>query len=591
MGKKQRQLCCRMKLMVAVGVLIIFLPSWLFIPETYRELTRFFVRGLSARGVETADTLFVNATIWTGDARRPWAQSMAVANGRILSLGNASEAQTGQVAAIGPNTKIVDLEGKFVTPGLIDSHVHFISGGLQMTYVQLGTADSRDEFTRRLQLAAEGVKEGKWIIGVNWNHELWGGEMPEAAWIDAPNHPVVACRLDGHTCVINSVALALAGIHRDTPEPPGGIIVKDHNGDPTGLLVDSALTYVQKRIPQPSVEDRRAAYLRASELALSNGVTGVVDFGRLTPMGPPEQPWDDLNDVYLWADAAGLMRVRVTVFYPLEIWPTVAAFVKQRGHDVSQWLRVGGVKAFADGSVGSGTALFHQAYADDKDNFGLQVADPDWLFEAALSADEANLQIAVHAIGDAANDQVLSVFDAVKSKNGPRDRRLRMEHAQHLSAEAPQHFGRENIIASMQPDHLRDDALFATKRLGEDRAAQSSFLMKTLLSNGTVLALGSDWMVAPLEPLAGVEAATTRIPHGQSTPWNSEEVISREAALTGYTWGGAYASFRDAEVGTLSPAKFADFVVFSDNLLTHESSTKPVVLATYVAGVRAHPIS
>lgn len=586
MGRKDRQLCCQMKLMVAVGVLIIFLPSWLFAPETYRELARFFMRRTGWKGGQAADVLFVNATIWTGDVRQPWAHSMAVANGRILSLGDSPE-----VLAIGRDTKIVDLEGKFVTPGFIDSHTHFISGGLQMDYVQLETVTSRADFTNRLKLATESVEKGKWIIGVNWNHESWGGELPEASWIDAPNHPVVACRVDGHMCVANSFALALADIHRGTVNPEGGTIVRDHKGDPTGALVDTALTRVVKCIPQPSVEERRSAYQKASELALSNGVTSVVDFGRITPGGPPEQPWDDLNDVYLWADSTGHMKVRVTAYYPLQIWSTVAAFVKQRGHDVSQWLRVGGVKAFADGSLGSQTALFHQAYADDESNFGLQVADPDWILETALSADEANLQIAVHAIGDAANDQVLSIFETVKSRNGPRDRRLRIEHAQHLSAKAPKRFGSENIIASMQPDHLRDDALIAAKRIGEERAMQSSFLTKSLLSNGTVIALGSDWTVAPLEPLLGLQAATTRIPRGESRPWNSEELISIEAALKGYTWGSAYACFRDAQVGTLSPTKFADFVVLSDNLLTHHFSTTPSVLATYVAGERVYSVS
>ncbi|KAH8967699.1 hypothetical protein BDL97_03G090200 [Sphagnum fallax] len=447
MGRKQRQVCFGLRLLVLLAVLIVIAPPWFFSIDTYFALMRFVRKGLSFKEDEGADIVFTNATIWTGDSIQPWAEFMVLRKGRILRVGNLTQLQ---YMRIGSKMEVVDLEGKFVTPGFIDSHLHFLHGGLQMKHVDLGCVNSRAEFERKFRIAAEDVESGKWIFGSMWNEENWGGTLPEASWIDnvTPHHPVWACRIDVHTCLANSMAMALANISRDTVDPEGGTVVKNILGDPTGLFKDMASRLITHHIPPMSVEERREALIRASELALSRGVTSVVDFGRV---GASEHPWDDFREVYLWADAAGRMQVRVSIFLPIETWQSVMALVRQRGFMLSQWLHIGGVKAFADGSLGTRTALFHKAYADDNSNYGLLALDLDWFQEAVLGADNAGLQVAVHAIGDAANDHVLSTFETVVSKNGPRDRRFRIEHAQHLSAGAPERFQASGVVASVQP--------------------------------------------------------------------------------------------------------------------------------------------
>ncbi|PNY01951.1 amidohydrolase ytcj-like protein, partial [Trifolium pratense] len=296
------------------------------------------------------------------------------------------------------------------------------------------------------------TKPGSWILGGGWNNDLWGGDLPAACWIDdvTPNNPVWLSRTDGHMGWANSVALTLAGITNLTDNPRGGTIMRTSGGEPTGLLIDSAMELVASQIPEVSIDDRRDALQKASNLALTRGVTTVVDMGRYYPGMSADLSWEDFTDVYLWTNAISKMKVRVCLFFPMVTWQRLADLVNKMGHSLSQWVYFGGVKAFADGSLGSNSALFYEPYQDEPDNYGLLVTEPDALLNMTSESDLSGLQVAVHAIGDRANDLILDIYSSVASKNGMRDRRFRIEHAQHLAPGTPSRFGKEGVVASVQ---------------------------------------------------------------------------------------------------------------------------------------------
>ncbi|KAK8575714.1 hypothetical protein V6N13_033028 [Hibiscus sabdariffa] len=512
---------------------------------------------------------------------------MAIRDGRILRLGNYSALQD----LSGYGTKELNLEGKVVVPGFIDSHVHLISAGLQMARVQLGV-NQKDEVVRRVKEAALNAKRGSWILGGGWNNDLWGGELPVASWIDevTADNPVWLTRMDGHMGLANSVALKLAGVTNLSKDPNGGTIMRTADGEPTGLLIDAATELILSWIPEVSVDERREAMVRASSFALTRGVTTVVDFGRYFPGAPVEHSWQDFSDVYQWADASGKMKIRVCLFFPMETWSRLYGVINRAGRALSNWIYFGGVKAFADGSLGSNSALFHEPYFDDPHNFGLQVVESESLLNMTMASDMSGLQVAIHAIGDRANDLILDMYESVVSKNGKRDRRFRIEHAQHLAPGTAARFGQQGIVASVQPDHLLDDADAAIRKLGVDRAQKGSYLFRSLLSSNALLALGSDWPVTSAYPLRAIRTAMKRIPPGWENAWIPSECLSLNDALIAHTISAARACFLEDEIGSLSTGKLADFVILStdswDKFATEGSAS---VSATYVGGVQAYP--
>ncbi|XP_058196312.1 protein LONG AFTER FAR-RED 3 isoform X2 [Rhododendron vialii] len=506
----------------------------------------------SSSSPSVADLFVTNGFIYTSDSSLPVADSMAIRAGRVLRVGNHSS--------------------------------------LQMVRVELRGMNNKDEFIRKVKDAVRNLKHGSWLLGGGWNNDLWGGEFPMASWIDdiTPHNPVWLSRMDGHMGLANSMALKIAAITNNTGDPEGGGIVRTTDGEPTGLLIDSAMKLVLSCIPEVSIDGRREALVRASNHALTKGVTTIVDFGRYFPGTSAEHPWEDFSEVYRWADISGQMKIRVCLFFPMSTWSRLQGLIHEKGRKLSKWLYLGGVKAFADGSLGSNSALFYEPYVDDPQNFGLQVTDMESLFNMTVESDKSGLQVAIHAIGDRANDLILDMYKSVVAKNGMRDRRFRIEHAQHLAPGTVGRFGEEGVVASMQPDQLLGDADSAIRKLGAERAQRGSYLFRSLLASN--LSFGSDWPVVEINPLSSIKTAMKRIPPGWENAWIPSECISLSDALNAYTISAARACFLDEEVGSLSPGKFADFVVLSteswDELMAEGSA---YVKATYVGGVQAYP--
>lgn len=450
----------------------------------------------------------------------------------------------------------------------------------------------KHNFVGKVREAVKYTRQGSWLLGGGWNNELWGGEFPMASWINdiTPHNPVWLSRTDGHMGLANALALKVAGVNNLTKDPDGGSIVRNGDGEPTGLLIDSAMEIILSCIPEVSVDERREALSRASKLALTRGVTAVVDFGRYFPGASAELSWEDFSDVYTWADSVGKMLIRVCLFFPLETWALLRDVKYKGGHSRSQWIHLGGVKAFADGSLGSNSALFHESYVNEPDNYGIQVSDMESLQDLALLADKDGIQVAIHAIGDKANDHVLDMYASVMLQNGMKDRRFRIEHAQHLVPSRAARFGELDLIASVQPDHLLYDAESAIKKLGKERAHDGSYVFQSILAGNGKLAFGSDWPVVDINPLSSIRTAMKRIPYGWGKAWGPSQCINVDDALKAYTIRAAEACFLEKHVGSLSVGKLADFVVLSaDSWHAFSAEASASVHATYVGGIRKFP--
>jgi predicted amidohydrolase YtcJ len=491
----------------------------------------------------------------------------------IAAVGSSAEIRKMTVTS----TRVIDAKGQMLVPGFTDAHVHFIAGGFRLASVQLRDARTPAEFAARLKAFAATVPRGTWIQGGDWHHELWGGELPTRQWIDSvtPDHPVWVNRLDGHMALANSAALRAAGVTRDVRDVAGGTIVRDADGEPTGVFKDNAMDVVERVVPPPPPALSDRALDAAMAHVARQGVTAVHHMGG----------WDDL-EVLERAHRAGRLRTRVYAAVPLATWQRLRDTVASRGRG-DNWLRIGGLKGYVDGSLGSHTAAMLAPFADAPTDRGLYVTPPESLYAWTKGADAAGLQVLVHAIGDAANRTQLDVFRRVAEENGPRDRRFRIEHAQHLDPADVPRFAAQAVIASMQPYHAIDDGRWADKVIGPVRA-QGTYAFRALLDAGATLAFGSDWYVAPPTPLEGIYAAVTRRTLDGAHPegWVPSQKITVEEALRAYTSAGAYASFDEAERGTLERGKLADFVLVDRDLtrVPPETLRDARVVLTVVGG-------
>jgi predicted amidohydrolase YtcJ len=504
------------------------------------------------------DLILTDGRFWTGVVNSPWAEAVAIRGERIVAVG--SRADVAKLAA--PTTRTVDLGGKLGLPGFIDDHTHFIDGGFQLLSVDLRDAKTQVEFRRRIADHAKRVGPGRWIQGGGWDHENWpGAPLPTKELIDAvtPDNPVAVERLDGHMILANSLALRNAGITKATPDPPGGLIVRDpKTGEPTGVLKDAASGLVERVIPEPSEAEYDAALDAALAEAARHGVTSVDDI-TLWSHWPIYQRYRE----------AGKLTVHIYSRTPMSEWEKQRDAVDHFGPG-DEWLRLGGLKAFMDGSLGSTTAYFFQPYNDAPDTSGLMRPDnqPEGkMKDRILTADAAGLQCSVHAIGDRANNLLLNYLEEAERVNGPRDRRFRVEHAQHLQASDIPRFAKLGVIASMQPYHCIDDGRWAEKRIGPERI-KTTYAFRTLLDTGARLVFGSDWPVAPLDPIRGIYSAVTRRTLDGKNPagWVPEQKITVQEAVRAYTSTGAYAEFSERNKGTLEPGKLADIAVLSDDI-------------------------
>jgi predicted amidohydrolase YtcJ len=527
----------------------------------------------AAESLAEEATLVVHGRIWTGDDKQPWAEAVAVNGEQVIAVG----ARDDIAKWVGDDTQVIDAGDGLIVPGLIDSHIHLIDGGLRLASVQLRDAKSREEFVRRIGEYVKTQPAGTWITGGDWDHSLWGGELPSRDWIDAvtPNNPVWINRLDGHMSLANSAAMQAAKVGDDVKDVEGGEIVRDAAGRPTGIFKDNAMGLIDRAEPGSTTQQLLDATVAAMDYLAARGVTAVHHLGTFRHL-----------DVFRIAQKRGLLKTRIYACTPLEQWQRLADEVKTRGRG-DEWLKIGGLKGYVDGSLGSHTAAFLAPFSDAPADRGLLVNTAEDLESWTRDADRAGLQIAVHAIGDRAIRLQLDVFERVAAANGPRDRRFRIEHAQHISPQDIARFAKLDVIASMQPYHAIDDGRWAERFIGAERS-ETTYAFRSLLDSGAMLAFGSDWYVAPPTPMEGIYAAATRRTLDGEHPdgWVPRQKISVEESLKAYTIDAAYAGFSEASLGSLETGKLADMVVLERNLFdvpSEELNSVPIA-ATIVGG-------
>ncbi len=510
---------------------------------------------------------------WTGDSARPWAEAVSVAGDSIVAVGDSAEL----LATAGPATEVI--RGPFLTPGLQDDHTHFFSWGATLASVDLRDAESPAEFTRRIAEFARRLKPGEWILGGNWDHERFpGATLPSRDWVDSvtPDNPVLVDRYDGHMAFANSAALRAAGLVLRVRDVAGGEIGRDRAGELTGIFRDAAMGLVLQAVPPPSESQLDSMLVRAMEDAAAHGVTGV-SFVSST--------WAETGALKR-AKARGALTLRVTEYHQIADWRSAAESLRMNGPGDAM-LRIAGVKGMVDGSLGSTTAWFDQPFSDAPHTSGLAVTPADSLRRWIGQADSAGLQVVVHAVGDRANGWLLDVFDSVAQANGPRDRRFKIEHAQHLRRPDISRFAALNVMPSMQPYHAIDDGRWAEKRIGPERI-KTTYAFRSLLDAGARLAFGSDAPVAPLDPIQGIYAAVTRATLDGKSPagWVPEEKITVEEALRAYTAANAWGTYAEGIVGVLRPGMRADLVVLDRDLtaIPPEAIRDTKVVATLVNG-------
>ena len=530
-----------------------------------------------------ADVIFTHGNIYTGvidvsaslgAGKR--AEALAIRGDRILAVGTREE-----IAKLkGPETKIIDLGGRFVMPGFNDAHMHLASAGLEKMTVDMVGAKTLDEFRERLRAKCDAAAADEWVTGEGWDETLWPVKVPPTRWdLDevSGDHPVFLGRVDGHVAVANTRALQLASVSVASKDPPGGRIDRDEGGTPTGILREKATDLVRAVIPKPTHEKRRYAIELALADLASHGVTSAQDYSQ----------WEDFQ-IYEEIERDSKLTARISEWLPFD--DSLDELNRKRdSHPASDnMLHTGMLKGFMDGSLGSKTAALLEPYSDDPGNTGIPQYEPDKLNAMTKERVLAGYQIGFHAIGDKGVQMALDAFaEAEKAakeakvkaadSGSPNDYRLRIEHAQVTTPQQFQHFKELKVIASMQPSHLLTDMNWATSRLGAKRV-ETSYAWSEFLRRGVVLAFGTDYPVEPVTPFRGIYSALTRMSEDGRKAYPGQK-LTIEQTIAAYTTGSAYAEFTEKQKGKLSPGMLADFVVLDQDIT---AALPPKILATKV---------
>ncbi len=518
----------------------------------------------------TPELIFVNADIHTMDGARPRAQAVAIDDGVIVAVGTDAEIKR---LAIG-STRVIDLAGKTLTPGLIDAHCHLYGLGVDLENISVRGLASEQAAVTKLATASKASK-GEWVLGRGWDQNRWPAQQwPTKASLDVAfgDRPVLVRRIDGHASWVNSKALALANITKATPDPTGGKILRDDQGEPTGVLIDNAGELVDAVIPVASAAVRERRIRQAAKLAIEAGITGVHDMGIE----------DATADVYRTLAAANQLPLRVYAYLAGD--PGKLARVRVAPAPATGWFAMRGVKFFADGALGSRGARMYAPYDDERANKGLWVTEPGVLRDAVDAAVSGGWQVAIHAIGDAGIGSVLDAYLAASAKHGG-DRRLRVEHLQVVAPEDWKRLVESKAIASMQPTHATSDMPWAEQRVGAERI-RGAYAWRTVLDKGVPLAAGSDFPVEEVAPLLGIYAAVTRQDATGKPPggWYPDQKLTLDEALAAFTSGAAYAEFAEGSRGVIAVGRVADVTVFDRALAADRTILDTHVQLTIVGG-------
>jgi len=499
--------------------------------------------------------VFLNGKIFTSNKNQKWAEAIVVVMNKIIFVGTNEKAKE----FIDANTEVIDLQKNLVLPGFIDSHAHLVLGGFYLHGIDLSTAKSKKDF-QDIFKSFVNKHTKSWIKGGNWNHQIFDKiELPSKEWIDEITRdiPVFVHRMDYHMALANSAALKLAGITKDSISPEGGTIERDQNGNPTGIFKDKAMDFIYRILPEPTSEDYQAAISTALRETAKYGITCVNDISY-------KNHFKEFQKTF----KSGKLNCRIYSILPIEKHNDLIS-VELSCPFGNDKIKIGGMKAFADGSLGSSTALMFEPYSDNLENKGLEmdILHDGRLESWAMKCDENNLQLIIHAIGDKAISDVLDIYENIYYQNPKKDRRLRIEHAQHMHKKDFERFSRLNVVASMQPYHLFDDGSWAESKIGSERL-KTTYAFKSFLDNNIRLAFGSDWPVSSLNPIEGIFTAVTRNTSDNDNPngLNPEQKISVEDAIYAYTINAAYSCFSESSIGSIEANKLADFIVLTKNL-------------------------
>lgn len=516
----------------------------------------------SPRAQERADLVLRGGKIVTMNPKQPQAEAIAIVGRRIARVGSDREIEE----MIGPHTRVIELRGRLVVPGFIESHGHLLGLGQSRLILDLRGTRSAEEVAERVARKAREAKPGEWILGRGWDQNEWPRkDFPTHEVLDrvAPQHPVYLTRVDGHAAWVNRRALELAGITRETADPPGGRLIRDAEGRPTGVLIDRAMNLVARLIPPRSREENKRALLLAIEECLRSGITSFHDAGASR----------EAIELYKELLREGALRLRLYVMISGRDEALLREYL-ERGPEIGlgeHHLTIRAIKLVADGALGSRGAALLEPYADEPTQSGLLILSEEEIYQIARRALAAGFQVNTHAIGDRANRIVLNAYErAFREFPNVRDPRFRIEHAQILDEADIPRFARLGVIASMQAIHATSDMPWVPARLGEARAREGAYVWRKLLQSGARIANGSDAPVEPLNPLLGFYAAITRQDERGNPPggWFPDQRMTREEALRSFTLDAAYAAFEEHLKGSLEPGKLADLVVLSKDIMT-----------------------